>query len=135
MIGSSPQVKVPHQWGHTQVDVPFNSFDSLATSMLNSIQNQCRPNSCSGFSHSISKNLRSSGIMFFIMAGGFYLAALLIKDGTADFEGAPLALISHPEMLHGWGRTCRQILHTWSIRDTFFAVCFLWFCASINDLY
>ena len=29
--------------------------------------------------------------MFFIMAGGFYLAALLIKDGIADFEGADFA--------------------------------------------
>ena len=24
--------------------------------------------------------------MFFIMAGGFYIASLLIKDGTADFK-------------------------------------------------
>eukprot|EP00435_Cladocopium_sp_Y103_P003448 s4310_g1.t1 len=35
----------------------------------------------------------SSGIMFFIMAGGFYLAALLIKDGTADFEGVMMAFM------------------------------------------
>jgi len=35
----------------------------------------------------------SSGIMFFIMAGGFYLAALLIQDGTADFEGVMMAFM------------------------------------------
>ena len=29
----------------------------------------------------------SNGIMFFIMAGGFYIASLLIKEGVADFEG------------------------------------------------
>ena len=26
------------------------------------------------------------GIMFFIMAGGFYIASLLIKDGSSDFK-------------------------------------------------
>ena len=35
--------------------------------------------------------------MFFIMAGGFYLAALLIKDGIADFEGA----VAHFTLLTG----------------------------------
>lgn len=25
--------------------------------------------------------------MFFIMAGGFYIASILIRDGTADFRG------------------------------------------------
>jgi hypothetical protein len=29
-----------------------------------------------------------AGIMFFIMAGGFYIASLLIKDGTSDFKSS-----------------------------------------------
>eukprot|EP00438_Fugacium_kawagutii_P035094 Skav226924 [mRNA] locus=scaffold3728:95013:98921:- [translate_table: standard] len=45
---------------------------------------------------SITKETRtsgSSGIMFFIMAGGFYLAAMLIQDGVADFEGVMMAFM------------------------------------------
>ena len=35
----------------------------------------------------------SNGIMFFIMAGGFYIASLLIKEGVADFEGVMMAFM------------------------------------------
>ncbi|CAE7810872.1 ABCB1, partial [Symbiodinium necroappetens] len=35
----------------------------------------------------------SNGIMFFIMAGGFYIASILIKEGVADFEGVMMAFM------------------------------------------
>lgn len=35
----------------------------------------------------------SSGIMFFIMAGGFYIASLLIKDGSSDFKSVMMAFM------------------------------------------
>lgn len=38
--------------------------------------------------------------MFFIMAGGFYLAALLIQDGTADFEGRSSDFVGSLRFVH-----------------------------------
>ena len=35
----------------------------------------------------------SNGIMFFIMAGGFYVASILIKEGVADFQGVMMAFM------------------------------------------
>ena len=35
----------------------------------------------------------SNGIFFFIMAGGFYVASLLIKESIADFEGVMMAFM------------------------------------------
>ncbi|CAE7381505.1 ABCB1, partial [Symbiodinium pilosum] len=35
----------------------------------------------------------SNGIMFFIMAGGFYVASFLIKEGVADFQGVMMAFM------------------------------------------
>jgi len=35
----------------------------------------------------------SNGIMFFIMAGGFYIASILIKEGVADFQGVMMAFM------------------------------------------
>ena len=35
----------------------------------------------------------SNGIMFFIMAGGFYIASFLIKEGVADFQGVMMAFM------------------------------------------
>ncbi|CAJ1359168.1 unnamed protein product, partial [Effrenium voratum] len=47
----------------------------------------CR-NIAAGFGFGVS-----SGVMFFVMAGGFYAASLLIKDGSADFEGVMMAFM------------------------------------------
>jgi len=35
----------------------------------------------------------ANGIMFFIMAGGFYIASFLIKEGVADFQGVMMAFM------------------------------------------
>lgn len=35
----------------------------------------------------------ASGMMFFIMAAGFYVASVLIRDGTADFKGVMMAFM------------------------------------------
>ena len=35
----------------------------------------------------------ANGIMFFILAGGFYIASFLIKEGVADFQGVMMAFM------------------------------------------
>eukprot|EP00434_Breviolum_minutum_P013893 symbB.v1.2.012251.t1/scaffold843.1/size158467/2 len=35
----------------------------------------------------------ASGVMFFIMAGGFYVASILIQEGIADFKGVMMAFM------------------------------------------
>eukprot|EP00913_Durusdinium_trenchii_P009766 g9174.t1 len=47
-----------------------------------SVHGMCRRNFLAGLGFGVA-----SGIMFFIMAGGFYIASILIRDGTADFRG------------------------------------------------
>eukprot|EP00435_Cladocopium_sp_Y103_P060749 s354_g22.t1 len=53
-----------------------------------SVHGMCRRNWLAGLGFGVS-----SGIMFFIMAGGFYIASLLIKDGTSDFKSVMMAFM------------------------------------------
>ncbi|CAK9045272.1 ATP-dependent translocase ABCB1 (ATP-binding cassette sub-family B member 1) (Multidrug resistance protein 1) (P-glycoprotein 1) (Phospholipid transporter ABCB1) (CD antigen CD243) [Durusdinium trenchii] len=53
-----------------------------------SVHGMCRRNFLAGLGFGVA-----SGIMFFIMAGGFYIASILIRDGTADFRGVMMAFM------------------------------------------
>ena len=48
----------------------------------------CKRNFLSGLGFGVA-----SGVMFFIMAGGFYVASLLIRDGVADFLDVMMAFM------------------------------------------
>lgn len=53
-----------------------------------SMSGMCKRNVLAGIGFGIA-----SGVMFFIMAGGFYVASLLIKEGIADFKGVMMAFM------------------------------------------
>ena len=53
-----------------------------------SMQGMWRRNILAGMAFGVS-----NGIMFFIMAGGFYIASFLIKEGVADFQGVMMAFM------------------------------------------
>ncbi|CAJ1454711.1 unnamed protein product, partial [Effrenium voratum] len=72
----------------------------------------CR-NIAAGFGFGVS-----SGVMFFVMAGGFYAASLLIKDGSADFEGVMMAFMGVFYAGMGAGQAAVMVGDTAKARNT-----------------